>query len=487
MNNRKSLKAISLMLCMMLLAGLVLTSCGSDTPSETTAADTVAEDTTAAETEKTVPIEKRDYDGYSFKALSVSSEAGSPTPDDIWVEAEIGDVLNDALYNRNRTVEEVMNVKITQAMKDVPRNGLDKFIMPLILAGDPVYDIALITFASLNTVLFAEGANTELGDIDTLNLDAEWWDQDSRSSFSIKGKEYTATGAISLRSSAALYGILFNTTLVKDYNLESPYKLIRDGSWTFEKMNKMMEAVKTDLNGDGQWDDNDRYGLIATNNSFRYLLSGTGAEIVVMGSDGVPELNTSEHLYNAVNTVFPVASQRYLTQAYAAKTATLVDFFFTDQALFFQGDIGNANKLRGMESDFGIIPAPKLDEAQDRYYCPLACSTATSLIVPTWNSDLDRTGYITDALGYYSMELVLPAFFESTLEAKAIRDDDSVEMLELMNSSKMFVINDIFNFGKSHSILTGLVTSGVNNFASQFASYENAINADIDKFIDSIS
>nr|MBQ4319433.1 hypothetical protein [Clostridia bacterium] len=308
-----------------------------------------------------------------------------------------------------------------------------------------------------------------------------------RSSFSIKGKEYTATGAISLRTSAALYGILFNTTMVKDHNLESPYKLIRDGSWTFEKMNKMMEAVKTDLNGDGQWDDSDRYGLIATNNSLRYLLSGTGAELVLMGNDGLPKLNKSEHLFNAVNAVFPIASQRYMSQAYSAKTATLADFFFTDNALFFQGDISNASKLRGMESDFGIIPAPKLDEAQDRYYCPLACSTATSLVVPTWNSDLDRTGYITDALGYYSMKLVLPAFFDSTLEAKTIRDDDSIEMLEIMNASKMFVLNDIYNFGKSQSILSGLVKSGVNNFASQYASYETAINADIDKFIGSIS
>ena len=117
----------------------------------------------------------------------------------------------------------------------------------------------------------------------------------------------------------------------------------------------------------------------------------------------------------------------------------------------------------------------------------IACSTATALIVPSWNTDLDRVGYVTDALGYYSKELVLPAYYESTLEAKAIRDDESLEMLDIMVNSKIFVLNDVFNFGKSQNILTGLVTSGTNNFASEYASFEGAIKADIDKFIESIS
>jgi len=489
MNNRnphKNTALTALLFCMLMLSNLILTSCGSDSTvsSQTDTSPSTSSDT-AVETEEIIPIEKRNFDGYEFKVLSISKEEGSKAPDDIYVESENGEVLNDAVYKRNSVVNDVMNVKITQAIPSVPRSGLAKFITPLLLAGDPIYDISLINFDTLDTVLFTKGANVDLKEITTLDLDAEWWDQESRSAFSVNGKEYTVTGAINLRTAYALYGVLFNTDMVSKLSLESPYKLVADGKWVVDEMLKQMQAVKADLNGDGQMDDNDRYGLIATNASFRYLLSGAGQELVIMGSNGIPEINKSEELYNAINKLYPVASQRYLSQAYANKTGNLSDLFISDQALFYQTSVGSG--LRGMESNYGIIPAPKLNESYDRYYCPVACSTATALIVPSWNTDLDRVGYVTDALGYYSKEFVLPAYYESTLEAKAIRDDESLEMLDIMVNSKIFVLNDVFNFGKSQNILTGLVTSGTNNFASEYASFEGAIKADIDKFVESIS
>ena len=41
--------------------------------------------------------------------------------------------------------------------------------------------------------------------------------------------------------------------------------------------------------------------------------------------------------------------------------------FPNNQALFWNENIAWAKALRDMETDFGIIPAPKLDEEQDRY------------------------------------------------------------------------------------------------------------------------
>ena len=69
--------------------------------------------------------------------------------------------------------------------------------------------------------------------------------------------------------------------------------------------------------------------------------------------------------------------------------------FPNNQALFWNENIAWAKALRDMETDFGIIPAPKLDEEQDRYYnrsplslffsfttsCPSASLSPSSLSV----------------------------------------------------------------------------------------------------------
>jgi len=212
----------------------------------------------------------------------------------------------------------------------------------------------------------------------------------------------------------------------------------------------------------------------------------TGEEFVTVNADGIPEINTSERLYNVVNAAYPVAHERYYTNAAANKAASLSDFFINAQALFFQTSLGTALSMRDMKSDFGIIPAPKSDESQERYYCPLAASTASMLLVPSWNDDLERTGYITDAMGYYSMKLILPAFYEYTIEAKTIRDDDSLKTVELMVNSKFYVLNDIFNFGKSNNVASALVTGTTNNFASLYASYQSAMQTSINEYLESI-
>ena len=184
MNNRnphKNTALTALLFCMLMLSNLILTSCGSDsTVSSQTDTTASTSSDTAVETEEIIPIEKRNFDGYEFKVLSISKEEGSKAPDDIYVESENGEVLNDAVYKRNSVVNDVMNVKITQAIPNVPRSGLAKFITPLLLAGDPIYDISLINFDTLDTVLFTKGANVDLKEITTLDLDAEWRYYDKR-------------------------------------------------------------------------------------------------------------------------------------------------------------------------------------------------------------------------------------------------------------------------------------------------------------------
>lgn len=117
---------------------------------------------------------------------------------------------------------------------------------------------------------------------------------------------------------------------------------------------------------------------------------------------------------------------------------------------------------------------------------PEYCSTTNiawcdNLIVPATNTDLERTGYILDAMGYYSQQLVTPAFIETTVLGKSLRDEDSAEMIELIYDTQVYDIALMFDWGGIANMLKGLANSESTNLASEYAKYESQIAAAMEK------
>ena len=102
-------KTISMILLIAMLAGCV--ACGdSGTANETTTAEPNETTTTEAETEKTYDLELPDvdYEGADFTFFMRNSDYFIS---DQYVEELNGEILNDAIYNRNLAVQNLLNVK----------------------------------------------------------------------------------------------------------------------------------------------------------------------------------------------------------------------------------------------------------------------------------------------------------------------------------------------------------------------------------------
>ena len=458
----------SRMLSVFLLTAL-LVSCGETaSPSETTAptGDTSANETAA-------PYEVRDLGGREFVILAREAEGGYPC--EFLAEEETGDVLNDAIYQRNRAVEEALNVKI--GVLTGTRQNMGSEALTYIMSGDHLFDIGLINYLAISTLLPADGALIPLNDIDTLDLSAKWWDSTSLDAFRLTENTYLAAGTINLNASTAIYGLLFNQTIVDNYKLTSPYELVESGKWTMDEMFSMMQLAEEDVNGDSIMDDADQHGLIASVNSFQYLFYHAGEEIVKRDSDGVLTINKAQRVYDVVDKILPVNGMYYLHGD--GNTPTLNKYFANGNALFYQTSLQSTMDLRAMTSDYGIIPGPKADASQDRYYSPLAASFASLVSIPATNPDPEAAGILLNALGYYSDQILMPALYESVLPAKLARDEASTRMIDIMNDSKMYVINAAFNFGKSNNLYKSVQSAGSNTMASELASYESAIEAAI--------
>ena len=103
----------------LLLTSLLVSSCGG--ASDTTDTEPAEQQDTASVTDAasderiTLDITGKDYGGDTFHIVNydnVTDNQWVGIPDDIFCEEESGDVLSDAVYARNRTVEDRYGVEI---------------------------------------------------------------------------------------------------------------------------------------------------------------------------------------------------------------------------------------------------------------------------------------------------------------------------------------------------------------------------------------
>ena len=117
-----------------------------------------------------------------------------------------------------------------------------------------------------------------------------------------------------------------------------------------------------------------------------------------------------------------------------------------------------------MEDDFGILPHPKFDESQKNYYSMLNQVYATAYSIPITNENPERTGWILDVMGYYSQDTLYPAVIEKNIKTKAMRDEESIAMLDILFDSKFY---ELGGWGtKIYENIGNLVMKGENTYSS---------------------
>ena len=111
--------------------------------------------------------------------------------------------------------------------------------------------------------------------------------------------------------------------------------------------------------------------------------------------------------------------------------------FIAGQGLFIDMPVFYLETLRAMDTDFGLIPYPKYDEAQTEYYsriegCEQTCIPVTNV------KDLEMTGVVLEAMASDSAQNLVPAFYETLLKSKHTRDNESEDMLEIVFGNRVF-------------------------------------------------
>lgn len=478
---------------LLLISLLASVSCGSgvDVQNETSSDSSSAEATTATETkqiEPTLPDVK--YEGYEFRVLTKGDTNVHWKSKDIQADEETGDVINDAVYRRNLAVGERFGVKIVDIASPNGTWNLTDTLRASVMAGSDDYDMAASGFTDCPVKMAAEGGLVDLNTIPYMDLSKPWYDQNSIEQLQINGKNFAVTGDMLIMDDDATLAVLFNKQLAEDYKLGDLYQLVKNGKWTIDLMTKYAADAAADLNNNGTMDYEDQYGLTSEELNTYASIIGCGVQGVIRNKDGEFEFNVqNERFIDALSKSLKL-NRNYDFTIHSAKVtgvneayADVIDpAFVAGRILFNYAGLVRVSHFRAMETDFGIIPQPKYDEAQEKYYSMVSIACANCITVPASATNLERTGAIIEALsaeGYYNIK---DAYYDNVLKTKGARDEESSEMLDIIFENRVFDIGYMYDWGGLLSSLYQLEIDG--NIASTIDSKLQAAKTAMQKTID---
>ncbi|MGM9625226.1 MAG: hypothetical protein ACI3XM_05905 [Eubacteriales bacterium] len=479
----------------LLLLALCTASCGSgETPSAAEGsannADTTAAQNTETKTDwSSAGIEAQDFGGRTFTILTQRSAAQMQTWYGIAPEEINGEVLNDAMVQRNRKIEEVFNVQIIEADKESAVSELRKTVT----AGDNVYDAAHDCINSEFT-MGQDGLLVNWYDLPHVNLEAEWWDHSVIDQLTVGGKLFFCTGDISPTTNVRVYSLVFNKDMCRNLGIDMPYDYVLNGTWTIDVFNQYITDINKDVNGDGKMDYEDRWGYFSQDgNSFMMYFAG-GGTVVEVDENGEMQLtmNDSRNMELAAKSLDITidATKTLMANDYVAKNggqwSAASSWFAAGGALMRSSTFEPIPRdYRSMDTDFGVLPYPKLDENQDTYYT-LAEETSIMFVVPT-TADVEFTGIMLEVLAAESVSTVSPAFYDVCLQGKSVRDEESAAVLDILFANKVFdygLIGDVAGF---KNMMIGLEKKQSTDVASAFASATKKAETTIEKITEKLA
>ena len=433
-----------------LLAGLMLSTtllaCGKSNEEGQTTTTVSTDSTTSAVVETTVdPMIANDpkltadnWGGGEFVILYIGSEV---VPNkDFSAEALNGNVLNDAIYNRNMAIQDKYNFTINAS--HYSDSNISTMVNNSNKAGDNAYHLVEVNGAySMSMALNGQLYNLEA--LEYVNLDKPYWNSMILEGSSIEGKNYFAYSDANIHAYGATPCVLFNKEMLASFQLGDIYKIVTDGKWTFDTMSTMIQTVTGDLNGDGVITKDDRLGYIANNFCVDCFISGTGYRMIPKNADDLPVLNVEdEKFYNIIDGIKKLCSEENGTflidrtsTATEAREYWTEEAFVADRALFVGGNLKWAERLRAMENDFGIVPLPKYDENQENYAVHFQANVGASMSVPSGNTDVVKISKVLEDIAYDSYLHVMPAYTEIVLEGQSVRDEESIVSLNIIRNS----------------------------------------------------
>ena len=383
---------------------------------------------------------------------------------EIYAEEGSGEVLDDAIYKRNRKLENRFHVKIVPDVTVATGvNDLEShyaYVQRCMNSSEGPFDaIAMYAYQSGKLIMTGQYYDwrSEIPYCsDSIKAGAEWWPEAINLDSTVNGYQFVAISDLCITSMEMCYTVLFNKNIAEENNVaqgvgvpgtyQTLYEIVDAGAWTYDVMYGIVKDFWQDSATGGtqnQRDEEDVYGLVVG--------GGTDADAWAfafnykyLANDGVmtPDLwSWNVGIVNAISDLRALYTATGTYKNWGDDYTQRTTFFANDHALFnlttlleLKTDI-----IHTMESLYGVLPYPKRDANQTAYHTG-TLDHYTVLSVPTFvmGEDLERTGVMIEALSAETTNSVVEPYYNLIVTHKNTTDAESVRMIELIMAGRLY-------------------------------------------------
>ncbi len=407
---------------------------------------------------------------------------------------ESGDVVVAAIYNSNSKVDEMLGIKRNYI--PIRDSILTRLVTKTIMNGEGLYDYVCVD-QYYGTQYCVEGLYKDLSPYKFLDYSKPWYYDKFMDNLSIgEGNIFYVAGDVYPIIMSWTSCVYWNKTVYADVistDMLSLYNLVDKGEWTLDQFGAMARKAWEDFDGDGLLSENDRVGFLNSVHGSEEFTLNAGLKITKKSSDGfydiVIDTEKNSDIVEKVRDIFYNGNGGIITNDTELNTAK----FTNDTSLFYCSFFLSAFQegLRGMSSEYGIVPYPKYDETQDDYISTVH-NSAFVVGVPTDIGE-DKMEAITaciEAQGYQNYKDVMPKFYETALKVKYVGDDENseyaVRMIDIIKDS--VYVDFAYIYSAAINDLGRIMHTAFENNASlsrTYAEKQSAIEATLQALFDS--
>ena len=320
MQNTKKTFALTLAF---LLSATVLVSCKTNEPATSVPKSDVSQ--TVSQTDPLAHLKGYDYQKAEIVFLVEGDHRMLYRSSDVLGSEIAPDVINEAVDERNKRVEELLNITIKEFRTDASTSMVD-LVRTSANAEDNAYDVVMPYIPDAAAML-TEGYLSDLNKFDIFRFENSYWDGNANKYFSVGGKLFFATGDMTLLAFDCTHALVFNKTVLDKYNIkDDPYTLVKQGKWTLDKLLEMAAVVTSDTDGDTKMTYKDTWGFFVNQNYATSLFLGSGLTLTGRDSEDMPTLALEKNASAAADVVGKIV------EAFSNERSTILIESFIDAA-----------------------------------------------------------------------------------------------------------------------------------------------------------
>ena len=347
---------------------------------------------------------------------------------------ENSDDVDEALYNRNRKVEERLGVELKYLAIPGGSSSVTSYNKDVHTSIDSklgLYDI-VASYSRCAGTLASYGDFVNLYNVDHIDTDMPWWPVEVVETNTIGDKLVVATGDIATSLIYQMEFMVINKEYAEEFkiNVDELQAFALDGGWTFDYMMNLAQGRWQEGDDTVGKSKDDRFGLhVQGFTLFEAFYLGAGLKYTEPTEDGTGFEISDDYISKESKDILQKFADAFRTDSYFYGTTT--DGIPGGKSLLYavygytlSGD------LRDATFTYRVLPSPKYYEDDDYY---TAVTTPHSLYaIPKDAKDRTVSGAVFEVMASESHRQVTPILFDKVFLYKLTYDEIDIQILNLI-------------------------------------------------------